>query len=1205
MKIFLCWALLVGMTVNSSAGLMEWRDRIIYHQQGWGVLGIDTAAHWPGAKPQPLRIGKQEYATGLGVHAPSETLILLNGEAIHLSLDAGVHINNEGGIIRMLVYADERLAFDSGPMTKAMPAKSVSIDLDGVRELRLVTEDLSETFVLFNVAHWANIEIEENPYAEPLSELSMDVAPFATVTSWDPAEREGTTAKREETMSEADLFPGRRIQKNAEGVYEVPVYEEGRGCIGLEWLERRRLTRLDVELDGIPAKTITQEAQFQFWRMTPGGGSRWQGRWETTPARMRNEGSTWIIEPQWENRVERMGGVLMVRFIFPAADTPIRVRAMHATTSTLWQDTTVRLSADEKWAGQTGHLEIYNGQLLDPATDGRSIEWKLDEPLLLKVRYARARPWEVTDRTVLRIALPEHRFGVAVDDVMKAGDVYVAYAELLVSRTNGASSVANYVATVDGQTILERVRAMPDQTSTQAFDRVNWAGSNSGRTLLSLACDNPKILVGRDGVITWARDPKIYNQHDLIWGHIVQDYKVAPVFGRGESTSVERRFEQDWHPIQLLEINHATMHYQQRSFVAPFGTHEQPRALTWLNHRALGVVEYTLTNFGPTPGEAHMELKITASDQPLTVRKEDGDLHLLKDDEVVATVRAVDLAGLHMDVEEGVIHINGEMAPGRSAQVILYLPLWEHPSTADLEAAPLAEPLAEQTRAYWDQVVAEGIQIELPDPFVENVIKASIMHCMVAARNEDGQRISPWISSLSYGPLESEAHSILRGMAMMGQEEFARRGLDYFLVRINEQGFLTTGYTVMGTGWHLWTIGEFYRLSADREWLTKAAPTIERACRWIMAERRKTMHLDEHGQRVPEYGLMPAGVLADWGAFAHYFYLNGNYYAGLREAGQALLDIGWPGAEEVVQDAEAYREDIRRSFEYVRGLAPVYALQDGTWVPAYPTQVYAQAPVENYFPAEDSGRSWAYEVELGSHHLIPMGVLDPDRPEAAWIINHMEDYQFLRAAWGRHFNKAAVNRADWFNLGGFAKMQPYYARTGEIHALRDDVKPFIRTYFNSMMSVLNPEDYSFWEHFDGQAVSRNFNKTHETGYFLHQTRLMLVQERGQELWLAPFVTANWLHDGMQVSVRQAPTFFGPVSYTLTSHAKQGGMEVEIAVPERSPPAAVVVRLRHPEGWTLQSAHVEGDAQSVVNAADSTIRMTSATGSLRVTAHFAP
>jgi len=156
-----------------------------------------------------------------------------------------------------------------------------------------------------------------------------------------------------------------------------------------------------------------------------------------------------------------------------------------------------------------------------------------------------------------------------------------------------------------------------------------------------------------------------------------------------------------------------------------------------------------------------------------------------------------------------------------------------------------------------------------------------------------------------------------------------------------------------------------------------------------------------------------------------------------------------------------------------------------------------------------------------------------------------------------------------------------------------------------MMSVLNPEDYSFWEHFDGQAVSRNFNKTHETGYFLHQTRLMLVQERGQELWLAPFVTANWLHDGMQVSVRQAPTFFGPVSYTLTSHAKQGGMEVEIAVPERSPPAAVVVRLRHPEGWTLQSAHVEGDAQSVVNAADSTIRMTSATGSLRVTAHFAP
>ena len=39
-------------------------------------------------------------------------------------------------------------------------------------------------------------------------------------------------------------------------------------------------------------------------------------------------------------------------------------------------------------------------------------------------------------------------------------------------------------------------------------------------------------------------------------------------------------------------------------------------------------------------------------------------------------------------------------------------------------------------------------------------------------------------------------------------------------------------------------------------------------------------------------------------------------------------------------------------------------------------------------------------------------------------------------------------------------------------------------------------------------------------------------ERGDELWLAPFVTNNWLKDGMTIAVRNAPTKFGKINYTL-------------------------------------------------------------------------
>ena len=61
---------------------------------------------------------------------------------------------------------------------------------------------------------------------------------------------------------------------------------------------------------------------------------------------------------------------------------------------------------------------------------------------------------------------------------------------------------------------------------------------------------------------------------------------------------------------------------------------------------------------------------------------------------------------------------------------------------------------------------------------------------------------------------------------------------------------------------------------------------------------------------------------------------------------------------------------------------------------------------------------------------------------------HHEDVQFLSEGWFDF--PAERNHKDWFNCGGFAKVQPYYARNAEICAMRDDVKPFVRSYFNTL-----------------------------------------------------------------------------------------------------------------------------------------------------------
>lgn len=206
---------------------------------------------------------------------------------------------------------------------------------------------------------------------------------------------------------------------------------------------------------------------------------------------------------------------------------------------------------------------------------------------------------------------------------------------------------------------------------------------------------------------------------------------------------------------------------------------------------------------------------------------------------------------------------------------------------------------------------------------------------------------------------------------------------------------------------------------------------------------------------------MPPGVMADWNAYAYHFCLNGYYYAALQAAGEALSQIEYPGAKNWLAEADDFRKAILRSYHWTQARMPVYLLRDGTGVVAYPSQVHSPGPLAGFFPGEDANRSWCYDVELGPHHLVPLGVLDPGTPEVGEMMDHHEDVQFLADGWFDY--PAERNHQDPYNLGGFAKVQPYYCRNAEIYAMRDDVKPFIRSYYNTLPSLLNLEVLSLQE----------------------------------------------------------------------------------------------------------------------------------------------
>jgi len=393
-------------------------------------------------------------------------------------------------------------------------------------------------------------------------------------------------------------------------------------------------------------------------------------------------------------------------------------------------------------------------------------------------------------------------------------------------------------------------------------------------------------------------------------------------------------------------------------------------------------------------------------------------------------------------------------------------------------------------------------------------------------------------------------------------------------------------------------LAEHYQLTRDTNWLRQVAPEVARVCHWIVQQTEKTKKLDARGRPVPEYGLMPPGVLADWNAFAYHFTMNGYYVAALREAGRALGDIRHPEARFFLKQAETLRANTLRAYAWTQSRALALALRDGTWISPYPSQVHSPGNLGDFFPGQDAGRSWCYDVELGAHQLAPVAVLDPHSREVDRMMDHMEDVQFLESGWFDY--PAARNQADWFNNGGFSKVQPYYTRNGEIYALRDDVKPFVRSYFNTIAAMLNPEVLTMWEHFNHSGA---WDKTHETGYFLQQTRFMLAREHGDELWLAPLLTSNWLRHGQAVSATSIPTRFGKVDYRLSSHANDGYIEANIQPPVRSAPKSIVLRLRHPEGKPLKTVTVNGKPHSRFDATREIIFLRSPKTPLEVRANY--
>lgn len=91
----------------------------------------------------PLTVGGETFANGLGVHAPSVAFIDLHGEAKSFHARVGVddEVDGQKASVEFRVVGDGKVLWTSGILRAQDGAKTVDVDLTGVRQLQLEVTD--------------------------------------------------------------------------------------------------------------------------------------------------------------------------------------------------------------------------------------------------------------------------------------------------------------------------------------------------------------------------------------------------------------------------------------------------------------------------------------------------------------------------------------------------------------------------------------------------------------------------------------------------------------------------------------------------------------------------------------------------------------------------------------------------------------------------------------------------------------------------------------------------------------------------------------------------------------------------------------------------------------------------------------------------------------------------------------------------------
>jgi hypothetical protein len=514
------------------------------------------------------------------------------------------------------------------------------------------------------------------------------------------------------------------------------------------------------------------------------------------------------------------------------------------------------------------------------------------------------------------------------------------------------------------------------------------------------------------------------------------------------------------------------------------------------------------------------------------------------------------------------VTVSVELPPSGSRELFVTLPS-QVVQPADQQTLDAMDYAAAKkaTLSFWTEYLDKGATFNVPEKAVNDLFRANLWHALRLPRRHGNGTMDLPFSNFAYGqtgtpwPINQAVYVDYMIYGLRGYDDIATE--EIAAIYHNNQEF--SGHLNGNADWLTYTPGMLYAaarnflLSGDRKSFERTLPQTLKALDWSLGEISRAA--SDGGQPQQLRGLVE-GPLNDLTGTGYWAFNQAYLYAGLQMMGIALARISHPRAQECSQAADQFRSAVHRAFQFASVASPPVQLRDGSWIGFVPSQAtHPSRNFEMWYPSD---------VDTGPVHLLRLGAIPPDDPLADFMLNDHEDNLFLHG-WGM-------------------ANEPVYNQQATAYMLRDDPQAVVRAFYSYMAcafshSVLEPVEHRWcWGQYFGPPST--------DGAWSELYRNMLVREMDENTLVIGQATPRaWLQNDKRITVKDAPTWFGKVSFELESQVQSGTIRASVQRQAREPLDTMLLRLRHPDLRPLRSVTVNGAAWKDFDRSREWVRIT--------------